>query len=119
MGKLDACFSRKSDEWSTPQALFDALDREFSFTLDAAATRVNRKVPCAGLGLTALNTPHGGQPMKGWRNYLTGLTTGSIIGNLRLHGDLRGALASLFAGWLLAVTVEAIAYLRRHPRRED
>jgi site-specific DNA-methyltransferase (adenine-specific) len=37
------CFSRKSDEWETPQWLFDQLDAEFSFGFDAAATRENSK----------------------------------------------------------------------------
>lgn len=37
-------FSKASDEWSTPQDLFDALDKEFGFDLDAAATRENCKV---------------------------------------------------------------------------
>ena len=36
-------FSKQSDEWATPQDLFDELDREFGFTLDAAATRDNAK----------------------------------------------------------------------------
>ena len=36
-------FSKASDEWETPQALFDTLDGEFHFTLDAAATRENAK----------------------------------------------------------------------------
>lgn len=36
-------FSRASDEWSTPQAFFDALDAEFGFGLDAAATAENTK----------------------------------------------------------------------------
>jgi phage N-6-adenine-methyltransferase len=36
-------FSRKSDEWETPDALFELLSAEFHFTLDAAATRANRK----------------------------------------------------------------------------
>lgn len=30
-------FSKASDEWSTPQDVFDALDAEFGFSLDAAA----------------------------------------------------------------------------------
>lgn len=30
-------FSRKSDEWGTPQELFDELDVEFHFTLDPCA----------------------------------------------------------------------------------
>jgi phage N-6-adenine-methyltransferase len=36
-------FSRASDEWSTPQALFDLLDLEFDFTLDPCATNENTK----------------------------------------------------------------------------
>lgn len=39
--KSDVVFSRKSDEWETPQVFFDALDREFGFTLDGAATPEN------------------------------------------------------------------------------
>lgn len=38
-------FGKATDEWSTPQDTFDALDREFAFTTDAAATADNRKVP--------------------------------------------------------------------------
>lgn len=34
-------FSRASDEWRTPEALFTALDAEFGFDLDVAATREN------------------------------------------------------------------------------
>lgn len=40
-------------DWGTPQWLFDELDREFHFTLDAAATKENTK--CASFledGLT-------------------------------------------------------------------
>ena len=36
-------FSSKSDEWATPQELYDLLDAEFHFTLDAAATDENHK----------------------------------------------------------------------------
>ncbi len=36
-------FSSASGEWSTPQDFFDALDDEFEFSLDAAATRENAK----------------------------------------------------------------------------
>jgi site-specific DNA-methyltransferase (adenine-specific) len=36
-------FSRKTDEWETPQKLFDALNREFDFKLDVAATSENAK----------------------------------------------------------------------------
>lgn len=35
--------SSLTDEWATPQALFDALDREFRFTVDVCATHSNAK----------------------------------------------------------------------------
>lgn len=34
-----------SDIWGTPRELFDVLDREFGFTLDACATAENAKLP--------------------------------------------------------------------------
>lgn len=43
MANLKACFSSKSDEWSTPQNVFDELDKEFHFTLDPCATDDNHK----------------------------------------------------------------------------
>ena len=36
-------FSSTTPEWETPQALFDALDCEFSFDLDVCATEANAK----------------------------------------------------------------------------
>ena len=36
-------FSSKTSEWETPQALFEALDAEFHFTLDPCATPENAK----------------------------------------------------------------------------
>ena len=36
-------FSSKTCEWATPQDLFDKLDSEFNFTLDACATVQNAK----------------------------------------------------------------------------
>lgn len=36
-------FTANTVEWPTPQPFFDALDREFRFTLDAAATAENAK----------------------------------------------------------------------------
>lgn len=38
-----ALFSSATDEWETPQELFNELDREFEFTLDVCATKDNRK----------------------------------------------------------------------------
>ena len=39
----DALFSSKSDEWSTPQILFDELNAEFNFDLDPCSTNENHK----------------------------------------------------------------------------
>lgn len=36
-------FSSKSDEWETPQYLFDSLNAEFGFNLDPCATKDNHK----------------------------------------------------------------------------
>ena len=36
-------FSSKTDDWETPQAVFDELDNEFHFTLDVAASHSNAK----------------------------------------------------------------------------
>ncbi len=38
-------FSSATDEWATPQDLFDRLHAEFDFTLDVAASIENRKCP--------------------------------------------------------------------------
>jgi len=42
-GKMAVHFSSANCEWATPQWLFDALDREFGFTLDPCATAGNAK----------------------------------------------------------------------------
>ena len=39
----DVMFSSEVDVWSTPQDLFDKLDKEFHFTLDVCADRSNHK----------------------------------------------------------------------------
>lgn len=38
-----ALYSSRSEEWSTPQKFFDALNEEFHFVWDMAATRENAK----------------------------------------------------------------------------
>ena len=38
-----ALFSSNSDEWATPQHIFDSLDAEFNFNLDPCATESNHK----------------------------------------------------------------------------
>jgi site-specific DNA-methyltransferase (adenine-specific) len=44
-GKDTALFSKASDEWGTPQWLFDLLNEEFCFHCDAAAIENNTKCP--------------------------------------------------------------------------
>ena len=39
----DVMFSSKTDEWETPQDLFDELNREFGFALDVCALPENAK----------------------------------------------------------------------------
>mgnify|MGYP004566958825 CR=1 FL=1 len=41
--KSNVVFSRKSDEWETPQAFYNELNKEFNFTLDPCATDYNHK----------------------------------------------------------------------------
>ena len=39
----DVLFKSNSDEWETPQSVFDRLNSEFHFTLDPCATKQNHK----------------------------------------------------------------------------
>ena len=39
----EVMFSHKSDEWATPQDLYDQLDTEFHFNLDPCSTDENKK----------------------------------------------------------------------------
>lgn len=43
MNNSRAMFSRKSDEWSTPDDFFRVLDSEFHFDLDPCADETNHK----------------------------------------------------------------------------
>ena len=70
-------FSSVKDDWETPQDLFDELDDEFHFTLDAASSNLNAKcekhytVEDDGLSQSwagnnvFLNPPYG-RNMKDW-----------------------------------------------------
>ena len=40
---MDVHFSSQSNEWYTPRAVFDELDKEFNFTLDPCATKQSAK----------------------------------------------------------------------------
>jgi phage N-6-adenine-methyltransferase len=42
---MTVLFSSATDEWPTPQAFFDKLDRRYHFTLDPCATPENAKCP--------------------------------------------------------------------------
>ena len=42
--KAETLFSKNSDEWQSPLGLFQDLDREFHFDLDACATHENHMV---------------------------------------------------------------------------
>lgn len=39
----EAMFTSKTNEWATPQAFFDELNKKFNFTLDPCATPQNAK----------------------------------------------------------------------------
>lgn len=39
----EVLFSSSTDDWATPQDLFDALDAEFHFTLDPCSSEQNHK----------------------------------------------------------------------------
>lgn len=41
--KMDVHYSSATDDWSTPQDIFDALDAEFHFTVDVCASAGNAK----------------------------------------------------------------------------
>lgn len=43
MENIAVMFSSKTNDWSTPQDLYDELDNEFGFTLDPCADEYNHK----------------------------------------------------------------------------
>ena len=43
MNNSRAMFTRNSDEYATPDGLFNQLNKEFDFTLDPCATNENHK----------------------------------------------------------------------------
>lgn len=90
-----AMVSSKSNEWETPQLLFDQLNDEFHFTLDPCATIENHKCPKYytieddGLkqdwanGIVFMNSPYGGNTgkwlRKAWHESLRGATVVCLI----------------------------------------
>ena len=70
---MNVHFSSKSMEWSTPQNLFDELNREFGFIIDVCASPKNQKCPVAfysgaleipWIGPAWMNPPYGREIAK-------------------------------------------------------
>jgi len=87
-------FTSLSGEWETPQGLFDQLNKEFHFTLDACATAENAKVKLWNYegedsllwrwgGVVWCNPPYGRQITrwikKGWEECQDGATVVMLL----------------------------------------
>ena len=90
-------FDSNRQDWETPKELFDTVDAEFHFTLDAAASENNKKVKefisaeqdamtlSWGKNMCWLNPPYGkGHKLSAWvkkayQESLTGATTVMLI----------------------------------------
>jgi phage N-6-adenine-methyltransferase len=81
LANLSTKFGSESQEWETPASLFNPLNGEFCFTLDAAATVENTKVKGSfftatdngliqpwGQNIVWLNPPYGAKsaPIQAW-----------------------------------------------------
>lgn len=86
-----ALLSSKKMDWRTPQALFDKLNEEFHFVLDAAATRENAKCSLyftpemdglsrvwGGLGVVFCNPPYGREIGKWVKKAYTEFVNGGV-----------------------------------------
>ena len=83
-------FSSKSIDWSTPQELFDALDKRFQFTLDVCASDKNAKVKrYFTRELDGLGQSWGGE--RCWMNPPYGREIGPWVEKARREAE-RGAL---------------------------
>lgn len=93
-----AMISSKTNEWETPQVLFDKLNKEFNFDLDVSANEKNKKCPVYfdiskdglkqrwhNLSSSAcwMNPPYGGQTgkwiKKAYRESLRGVVVVCLI----------------------------------------
>lgn len=80
------------DDWQTPGWLFDVLDGEFNFTLDAAATAETAMVESfIGPEQDALRSPWGGRGSTVWLNPPYGRGVGQWIAKARQEAE-RGAV---------------------------
>lgn len=83
-------FSSKSIDWSTPQELFDALDKRFQFTLDVCASDKNAKVKrYFTRELDGLGQSWGGE--RCWMNPPYGREIGAWVEKARREAE-QGAL---------------------------
>lgn len=91
MALIKSMVSSKTNEWATPQWLFDELNTEFSFTLDPCATKENHKcskfytIETDGLnqswaGETVfMNPPYGGNTGEWIKKALNESRKGAIV----------------------------------------
>ena len=90
MNKLDVHFSSNSNEWATPQALFDELDNEFNFTLDPCATKETAKcekfytaeddgLSKSWAGERVFCNPPYGRELKHWVKKCSGQPKGTLV----------------------------------------
>lgn len=104
-----ALFSSATDEWATPQALFDELNAEFGFTLDVCANAANAK--CAhyiaanslgedwtrGSGAVWCNPPYG-REIGDWvgKALFTSMQGRTVVALLPARTDTRWWHASIW-----------------------
>lgn len=84
--RIDVHFSSQTDEWETPQDLFDDLDREFKFELDVCALDSSAKCP-------TYFTPETDGLSKEWRGFRCWMNPpyGDVIGTwiAKAHREAR------------------------------
>lgn len=93
MARFKGKFDSVRQDWDTPSSIFDPLDAEFSFTLDAAASDTNKKVDFYisqesltadwGTNVVWLNPPYGNKKgtIKQWviKAYTASLQGATVV----------------------------------------
>lgn len=96
-------FSSRSDEWATPQDLFDRLHSEFDFQIDLAASAENAKLPVFyHLGCSALDLDWHMEASHIWRGFLNPPYSRGLCGKF-----IAKAAAERLSGFLTAVLLPA------------
>jgi len=98
---LETAFSSRSEDWGTPQKLFDELNAEFHFTLDVCASEDNKK--CGNYfnkeqdalqqewtGICYMNPPYG-KTIKSWmkKAYESSLAGATVVCLIPSRTDTR------------------------------